>query len=98
MNNLEVIKNFLKLQHGKTNLRKIPNGNIIYKGRTLQTQNTNIGFALYNYKTIIAFILDNTLYLNTQKYSVTTSKIQSQLNYLATFTDYKIIKYEGEVK
>ena len=46
--------------------------------------------------TIIAFILDNTLYLNTRKYSVTTSKIQSQLRYQAQYTHYNIKEYEEE--
>jgi len=94
MTNLEVIKKFLKLENAQTNLRNILNGYYYYKGRTLQTKNENIGFCLYNYDTIIAFILDNTLYLNTKKYSVTTSKIQSQLRYEATYTHYNIKEYE----
>ena len=94
MTNLEVIKKFLQLENAQTNLRKIPNGYNYYKGRTLQTKNENIGFCLYNYDTIIAFILDNTLYLNTKKYSVTTSIIQNQLRYQATYTHYNIKEYE----
>ena len=94
MTNVEVIKKFLKLENAQTNLRNILNGYYYYKGRTLQTKNENIGFCLYNYDTIIAFILDNTLYLNTKKYSVTTSKIQSQLRYEATYTHYNIKEYE----
>lgn len=93
MNNENVIKSFLQLKHAKTNLRNIQNGYYTYKGRTLQTKEENIGFCLYNYDTIIAFILDNTLYLNKNKYSVTTSKIQSQLAYQATHTDYIIKEY-----
>ena len=97
MNNLEVIKSFLQKKNAKTNLRNIQNGYYTYKGRTLHTKEENNGFCLYNYNTVIAFILDNTLYLNTQKYSTTTSKIQSQLRYQATYTDYKIKEYK-EVK
>lgn len=100
MNNLEVIKNFLKLKEGKTNLRDIQHGYYTYKGRTLHTETSNTGFNLINYDTKIAFILGNTLYINVKKYSATTSKIQTQLKYQATFTDYKIKKYidESEVK
>ena len=93
MTNLEVIKKFLKKENVKTNLRYMLNGR---KGRTLQTQQEAYRFCLYNYDTIIAFILDNTLYLNTKKYSVTTSKIQSQLKSAAQYTDYKIKEYEEE--
>lgn len=97
MNNLEVIKSFLQKKNAKTNLRNIQNGYYSYKGRTLHTEENDRGFCLYNYNTIIAFILDNELYLNTEKYSVTTSKIQSQLKNQATYTDYKIKEYK-EVK
>jgi len=96
MNNLEVIKKFLKKESAKTNLRNILNGYYTYKGRTLQTQQEAYRFCLYNYNTIIAFILNDTLYLNTRKYSVTTSKIQSQLRNQATYTHYKIKEYEEE--
>lgn len=94
MTNLEVIKKFLKQEKAATNLRNIANGYYTYKGRTLQTQQEAFRFCLYNYNTIIAFILDNTLYLNTKKYSVTTSIIQNQLKYQAIHTDYKIKEYE----
>ena len=96
MSNLEVIKKFLKKEEAKTNLRNILNGYYYYKGRTLQTQQEAFRFCLYNYNTIIAFILNDTLYLNTRKYSATTSKIQSQLRNQATYTDYKIKEYEEE--
>ena len=98
MNNLEVIKKFLRLENAQTNLRNIQNGYFTYKGRTLQTKSENIGFCLYNYNTIIAFILDNNLYLNTSKYSPTTSKIQTQLRHQATYTDYTIKEYKGGEK
>lgn len=98
MNNLEVIKSFLNLENAQTNLRKIPNGDFIYKGRTLRTVQEATRFCLYNYNTIIAFIVDNTLYLNSKKYSCTTSKIQTQLKAQANHTNYKIKYYESEVQ
>ena len=93
MSNLEVINAFLEKENAKTNLRNIQNGYYTYKGRTLHTEQNNIGFCLYNYNTVIAFILDNTLYLNANKYSTTTSKIQSQLRRQADCTDYLIKEY-----
>ena len=94
MNNLDVIKKFLMKENAQTNIRNIVNGYYTYKGRTLQTKNSNMGFCLYNYNTVIAFILDNKLYLNTHKYSQTTSKIQTQLRCQALYTKYKIIEYD----
>ena len=94
MSNLDVIKKFLTKENAKTNLRNITSSHCTYKGYTLQTKNDNIGFCLYNYSTIIAFILDNKLYLNTHKYSQTTSKIQTQLRCQALYTKYKIIEYD----
>lgn len=93
MSNQDVIRAFLKKENAKTNLRPIQNGDYTYKGRTLQTIQKDIGFCLYNYDTIIAFILDNTLYLNANKYSATTSKIQTQLRYQASGTNYEIKEY-----
>lgn len=98
MNNLEVIKSFLNLENAQTNLRKIPNGYYTYKGRTLHTAQEATRFCLYNYNTIIAFIIDNTLYLNSKKYSRTTSKIQTQLKAQSNHTNYKIKYYESEVQ
>lgn len=51
MNNLEVIKKFLKGQEAKTALRQIYGG---YKGRTLFTD----GEELVNYQTVIAYKKD----------------------------------------
>lgn len=98
MKNEEVIKTFLQKRHAKTNLRNIPNGYYTYKGYTLHTEENNIGFCLYNYNTVIAFILDNILYLNTSKYSATTSKIQTQLYRQAIATSYTIKEYKGGEK
>jgi hypothetical protein len=93
MNNLEVIKRFLEGNKGQTSLRDIPSGYYMYKGRTLTTD----GQSLINYDTEIAYKKDGKLYLNKTKYSVTTSKIQSQLSYQAKqyYSDDEIIEYKG---
>lgn len=76
MTNLDVIDNFINRKEGKTPLRNIVNGYYVYKGRTLVSD----GKALYNYSTLMAYHSDNgKLYINKDKYSVTTSKIQSQI-------------------
>lgn len=90
MNNENVIKKFLEKEEAKTPLRDIINGYYTYKGRTLYT----IGNELINYKTRIAYIDNNTLYINTKKYSSTTSRIQSKLKYLASLTSYNIVEYQ----
>ncbi len=79
MNNVNVIKRFLEGESGQTNLRQILNGVFYYKGRTLTTN----GQELVNYSTVIAYKEGKNLYLNSGKYSVTTSKIQRQLENLA---------------
>lgn len=76
MANLDVIKNFINHKEGKTPLRNIINEYRVYRGRTLASD----GKSLYNYNTLIAYHSDNgKLYINKEKYSVTTSKIQSQI-------------------
>ena len=75
MNNLQVIKSFLEGTPGKTNLRDVLNGIYYYKGRTLETN----GQELINYSTVIGYKKEGKLYLNKNKYSVTTSKIQNTL-------------------
>lgn len=76
MANLDVIKNFINRKEGKTPLRNIINGCYGYKGRTLVSD----GKSLYNYNTLIAYHSDNgKLYINTEEYSKTTSKIQHQI-------------------
>ena len=93
MTNQEVITRFLNRERGQTNKRQILNGVFYYEGRTLQTDGTD----LINYKTIIAYFdNDNILHLNKTKYSVTTSKIQKQLERLALAQDKKIIEYTEE--
>ena len=92
MNNKDVLIKFLQGEKAKTPTRNILNGIYYYKGNTLTTD----GKFLTNYSTIIAYKQDNKLYLNKGKYSVTTSKIQSQLNYLAKqfYNANDIIYYE----
>lgn len=76
MVNLDVIENFINRKEGKTPLRNINDGCYGYKGRTLASD----GKSLYNYNTLIAYHSDNgKLYINRDKYSKTTSKIQSQI-------------------
>ena len=76
MANSDVIKNFINHKEGKTPLRNIIDEYRVYKGRTLASD----GKSLYNYNTLIAYHSDNgKLYINNEKYSVTTSKIQHQI-------------------
>lgn len=76
MINSDVIKNFINHNKGKTPLRNIIDGCYGYKGRTLASD----GKSLYNYNTLIAYHSDNgKLYINREKYSRTTSKIQRQI-------------------
>lgn len=80
MINLDVIKNFINHKEGKTPLRSINDGCYGYKGRTLASD----GKSLYNYNTLMAYHSDNgKLYVNREKYSKTTSKIQWQIRYQA---------------
>lgn len=90
MTNENVIKKFLKKEKARTSLRTIVNDYYSYKGRTLWTRENE----LINYNTRIAYIKDNTLYINVKKYSSTTSHIQSKLKQLASLTSYNIIEYQ----
>ncbi len=91
MKNEKVIEKFLERESAKTGLRTI-NGIYEYSGRTLQTD----GNKLINYSTIIAYFEDDILYLNTRKYSVTTSKIQNTIKRLANNNGLSIVEYIGE--
>ena len=76
MINSEVIKNFINHKKGETPLRNIIDEYRTYRGRTLASD----GKSLYNYNTLIAYHSDNgKLYINREKYSKTTSKIQWQI-------------------
>lgn len=90
MKNENVIKKFLEGEQAQTPLRDIVNGYYSYKGRTLWTKDNE----LINYSTRIAYIKDNTLYINTKKYSSTTSHIQSKIKYLGKMYNYDIIEYQ----
>lgn len=80
MINSDVIKNFINHKNGQTPLRNIVNGYYTYKGRTLVSD----GKSLYNYDTLMAYHSDDgKLYINKDKYSTTTSKIQGQIRYIA---------------
>ena len=73
MKNEEVIKRFLKHQEGHTPKRYTYDG--LYTS-TLWTRENK----LINYRTVIArWVNNNTIELNTKKYSSTTSKIQHKI-------------------
>ena len=91
MNNERVIKEFLNGNQAKTPLRNIQNGYYTYKGRTLYTDGNN----LINYSTTIATLKDGKLYLNINKYSSTTSHIQSKIRQLATGKGLEIVEVKG---
>lgn len=90
MNNETVIKKILNKEKGKTALRDILNGCFIYKGRTLEST----GETLINYSTVIAYWKNNKLYINSKKYSATTSKIQTKLRRLASINNIQYELYE----
>lgn len=92
MKNENVIKKFLEGEQAQTPLRTIGyySSNYSYKGRTLWTRDNE----LINYNTRIAYIKDNTLYINTKKYSSTTSHIQSKIKYLGKEYNYDIVEYQ----
>ena len=92
MSNEKVILAFLEGKAAHTPTRNIINGVFTYKGQTLKTD----GIELINYSTRIAYKEGNKLYLNTQKYSSTTSHIQSKLKKLAENYNYEIVLKEGE--
>lgn len=92
MKNEKVIEKFLERESAKTGLRTILNGYYEYQGRTLQTD----GNKLINYSTIIAYFEEDKLYLNTRKYSVTTTKIQNTIRRLASDMGLSITEYVGE--
>ena len=85
-----VIKKFLEREQAKTPLRTIVNGYYSYKGRAIWTRENE----LINYSTRIAYIEDNTLYINVKKYSNNTRNIQSKIKQLTSLTSYNIIEYQ----
>ena len=79
MTNEQVIRRFLEGRSGQTPTREIPCGYFAYMGNTLSTN----GNELINYRTKIAYKAGKKLYINANKYSVTTSKIQSKIRMIA---------------
>ena len=53
------------------------------------------GTTLINYSTRLAYWDNDTLYLNTEKYSSTTSHLQSKLKRLAGERGIKIVEYQN---
>lgn len=90
MKNENVIRKFLEGEQAKTPLREINKYYYSYKGRTLYTRDNE----LINYNTRIAYIEDNTLYINVKKYSSTTSTIQNKIKLLGKEYNYNIIEYQ----
>ena len=92
MSNDKVILAFLNGEKAHTPTRDIVNGVYVYKGQTLQTN----GQSLINYQTKIAYKNDGKVYLNVRKYSVTTSKIQGKIRYLASQKGYEVVEYKEQ--
>lgn len=88
MRNEEVIEKFLNKEKAQTPRRIITGAVYCYEGRTL----VSTGIELINYNTIIAKHKNGNLYINKQKYSSTTSKIQSKLAYLARNMDVDVVE------
>lgn len=80
-NNENVIKNYLRFIDSKSH-----NENLYTR------RNYNGEWELVNYSTPLVRIIDNTLYFNTKKYSVTTSKIQTYIKREIANTDYDIVE------
>ena len=93
MSNEKVIRAFLNGYQAQTPLRDIQ-GVYIYKGRTLWTK----GNVLVNYSTNMARldIENNIVYVNKNKYSSTTSKIQTQIKSLASQYGYQVVEVEPQ--
>ena len=80
-NNQNVIKNYLRGIDSKSH-----NENLYTR------YNYNNEWELVNYSTPLVRIVGNTLYLNTKKYSITTSKIQSYIKREIANTHYDIVE------
>lgn len=96
MSNEKVILAFLEGKSARTPTRDICDGVYIYKGQTLKTD----GLKLINYSTLIAYKIENenTVFLNSKKYSQTTSKIQSLIRFLAGQKGFKLVEYPFGLK
>jgi hypothetical protein len=96
MNREQVIRAFFRKEVAKTPLREVYDEYRPYKGRTLEVKISRSDdgdvIDLINYSTRIASIVSGYLYLNTKKYSSTTSHIQSMIKRLATEYGYTDIR------
>ena len=90
MSNEKVILAFLNGKNAHTPTRNIQNGYYTYKGQTLSIN----GIELINYSTKIAYHKNGMLFLNGDKYSSTTSHIQSKIRRLAEDMGFKIVEYK----
>ena len=92
MSNEKVILVFLEGKEAHTPTREVGFYYSVYsyKGQTLRTD----GNELINYSTRIAYKKDGKVFLNIKKYSVTTSKIQSKISYLAHQKGFEVVTYE----
>lgn len=79
--NKNVIKNYLNFVDSKS-----------HTGNLYTRYNYNGEWELVNYSTPLVRIIDNTLYLNTKKYSTTTSIIQSHIREAILHTSYDIVE------
>lgn len=84
MRNIEVVKKFYNQEKAKSST-----GNLFVR------TNGDYSVELVNYKTVIAYIEDDTVYLNIRKYSSTTSTIQTMLIEEGSKTDYNFKFYKG---
>lgn len=92
MSNEKVIRAFLNGYQAQTPLRNIINGYYSYKGRTLYTQ----GNKLVNYSTNMARLEEGVVYINKNKYSSTTSKIQTMIKGLASQYGLQVVEVEPQ--
>lgn len=92
MSNEKVILAFLEGKEAHTPTREVGTYYLTftYKGQTLKAD----GKELINYSTRIAYKKDGKVFLNIKKYSVTTSKIQSKIHYLAEQKGFEVVTYE----
>ena len=67
-----------------------------HNGKHVNRQNYYIDGELTTYSTTICKIIGEIAYLNTRKYSTTTSKLQSTLKGLLTAHGYKVEEYNGD--
>lgn len=94
MSNEKVIISFLEGKKAHTPTREVGTYYLVYsyKGQTLKTD----GKELINYSTRIAYKKDGKVFLNIKHYSVTTTKIQSKIRFLAGQKGFDVVEYEED--